>query len=152
SAAHQDQTPKRRINAAGRTGNNSSRATNRNCKSISSRVSAKGLLRSGAVHSAVPGKIEDELAALVTEVPPGNDWLHEIKYAGYRLIATIVNGKVTLRTRRQQDWTHRYHDIADAAAELPVSSSILDGELVALKPSGVSSFQELQNAGRPGSD
>ena len=56
-----------------------------------------------------------------------------------------------LITRRQQDWTHRYESIAQEASKLSVTSAILDGELVALLPSGISSFQALQNAGRNGS-
>src|SRR4029079_11756152 len=70
----------------------------------------------------------------------------------YRLICKIRRGKSTLITRRQQDWTHRYKPIATAASNLPVDSAVLDGELVALLPSGISSFQALQNAGKLGSD
>src|SRR5207237_1524 len=51
-----------------------------------------------------------------------------------------------------QDWTHRYKSIATAASKLPVDSAVFDGELVALLPTGISSFQALQNAGKLGSD
>jgi bifunctional non-homologous end joining protein LigD len=95
--------------------------------------------------------IEVQLAVLVERVPAGSEWLHEIKFDGYRLVCQVEGGKVKLMTRRHQDWTHRYPTIQEAAAKLKVRSVILDGELVALLPSGLSSFQGLQNAGRPGS-
>lgn len=106
----------------------------------------------GATKAPLPESIDVELATLDERVPTGAQWLHEIKFDGYRLVCKIRRGKVSLITRRHQDWTHRYHTIAQAAAELPVDSAVLDGELVALLPTGVSSFQALQNAGKPGSE
>jgi bifunctional non-homologous end joining protein LigD len=112
----------------------------------------KKALPEGASKAPLPGVIDVELATLQAEVPQGRQWLHEIKLDGYRLICRIQRGKVSLITRRHQDWTHRYRTIAAAAAKLPVDTAILDGELVALLPSGVSSFQALQNAGKIGSE
>jgi bifunctional non-homologous end joining protein LigD len=106
----------------------------------------------GAVNAPLPKDVEVELATLESHAPQGQQWLHEIKFDGYRLLARIDRGHVKLITRRHQDWTHRYPSVAEAAASLPVKSALLDGELVALLPSGVSSFQSLQNATRPGSD
>src|SRR5262245_29879283 len=106
----------------------------------------------GGIKTAMPESIDVELATLEADVPQGRQWLHEIKFDGYRMICKIRRGKATLITRRDQDWTHRYKSIAAAASKLPVDSAIVDGELVALLPSGVSSFQALQNAGRLGSD
>ena len=100
----------------------------------------------------MPDRQEVQLATFSEEVPSGPGWLHEIKLDGYRLLCRIENGRARLFTRRQLDWTHRYQRIASAAAELPVNAALIDGELVALLPSGVSSFQALQNAGKPGSD
>ncbi|WP_254508468.1 DNA ligase D [Anatilimnocola floriformis] len=93
-----------------------------------------------------PAPIEPQLARLATQVPTGEEWLHEIKYDGYRLIATMHNGEVKLYTRNQLDWTHRFGPIATAAAELPVGAALLDGEVVALDENGVSNFQALQNS------
>jgi bifunctional non-homologous end joining protein LigD len=104
------------------------------------------------VKTPLPETIDVELATLESRVPEGAEWLHEIKFDGYRLICKVTRGKTTLVTRRHQDWTHRYRSIAAAAAELPVKSVVLDGELVAQLPSGVSNFQALQNAGKLGSD
>src|SRR5262245_7721434 len=118
-----------------------------------SKRSAKGRsVPAGAKKAPMPDSVDLQLATLEARVPEGRQWLHEIKLDGYRLICRINRGKAKLITRRRQDWTHRYRTIAQAAARLPVDTAILDGELVALLPTGVSSFQALQNAGKPGRD
>ncbi|HEY4312781.1 MAG TPA: non-homologous end-joining DNA ligase [Pirellulales bacterium] len=94
----------------------------------------------------MPAAVEPELALLVSEAPHTADWLHEIKFDGYRLLCHVTSGKARLMTRRQLDWTARFPSIAQAAAKLPVKSVILDGEAVVLEPNGVSSFQALQSA------
>jgi bifunctional non-homologous end joining protein LigD len=55
-----------------------------------------------------PSWIRPQLAQLVTEAPSGREWLHEIKYDGYRLLARLDHGKVTLLTRKRLDWTRKY--------------------------------------------
>jgi bifunctional non-homologous end joining protein LigD len=126
--------------------------SNGRARSRRKRTTKKRSPPAGASKASMPADIDVELAILEADVPAGNQWLHEIKFDGYRLIARIADGKVQLITRRHQDWTHRYRSIAEAAGALPVESAILDGELVVLLPTGVSSFQALQNAGKAGSD
>lgn len=104
--------------------------------------------RAAAFRLPILKDINVQLAMLVELVPDGSEWLHEIKFDGYRLLCQVQHGKVRLMTRRHQDWTHRYPSIQRAADKLPIKSAILDGELVALLPSGLSSFQALQNASR----
>src|SRR5260221_353856 len=53
----------------------------------------------GARKRVMPEKIAPQLATLVEEAPDGPEWLHEIKYDGYRLLAWIEDGKVRLITR-----------------------------------------------------
>ena len=84
------------------------------------------------------------LASAVERPPPGSDWLHEIKFDGYRMAATLNRGTVRLTTRNQLDWTERFPAIAAALAELPLDSAILDGEIVALAKDGRSDFSTLQ--------
>ncbi len=127
-------------------------AKNGQSRSRRKRTAKKRPPPAGAKKSSMPANIDIELATLEAEVPRGDHWLHEIKFDGYRIIARLTSGKVKLITRRHQDWTHRYKAIAQAVQALPAESAILDGELVALLPSGVSSFQALQNAGKAGSD
>jgi len=100
----------------------------------------------GARKASLPARLEPELATLVDEAPGGSDWLHEIKFDGYRALCRIDAGKARLFTRRGNDWTAAFGSIAAAAVRLPVRSAWLDGEVVVLGKNGVSSFGELQNA------
>ncbi len=94
----------------------------------------------------LPETLEPELATLVRQVPTGAQWLHEIKYDGYRALCRIENGTAHIFTRNGLDWTGRFGPIAEAASKLPVRSAFLDGEIVVLGPSGATSFQALQTA------
>lgn len=86
-----------------------------------------------------------QLAQLVREAPAGDEWIHEIKYDGYRIGCRIRNGKVTLISRNGNDWTPSFPEIAKAAAALPTKDALLDGEVAVLRPDGRTSFQDLQN-------
>ncbi|QPC89883.1 DNA ligase D [Mesorhizobium sp. INR15] len=89
--------------------------------------------------------IEPQLATLEREAPPGKDWLHEVKFDGYRLQAQIAGTEVRLLTRTGLDWTEKFGgDIVAELAALKCGDAILDGEVVVLADSGVSSFSLLQ--------
>jgi len=72
--------------------------------------------------------------------PDGPEWLHEIKFDGYRMHARIDRGDVRLLTRTGLDWTHKYPAIAGAVASLPAKQAYLDGELCGVGPDGITSF------------
>lgn len=99
-----------------------------------------------AVKAALPKKVTPQLATLADAAPQGDQWLHEIKLDGYRLLCRIDRGEVSLVTRNGLDWTGRFPEIAKAAEDMPVRQALLDGEVVALLSGGVSSFQSLQEA------
>lgn len=99
-----------------------------------------------------PPEVTPQLATLATEVPAGEQWLHEIKWDGYRFLAEKHAGQVRLWTRQRKDWTKKFPAIAEAVARLPVDSFLLDGELVALDSHGRSDFQQLQNVLRRGKE
>ena len=101
---------------------------------------------SGARKVKLPAFYQPQLATLVDSVPQGNDWLHEIKFDGYRILCRVDEGSVSLLTREAHDWTARFDAVAGAAKALPVRQAFLDGEIVALKKDGTSDFQLLQNA------
>ena len=101
---------------------------------------------SGAKKSELPKFIQPQLATLVDSVPSGDEWLHEVKFDGYRILCRIDAGRISLLTREAQDWTSRFPSIANAAKELPVRQALLDGEVVALEEDGTSNFQLLQNS------
>jgi bifunctional non-homologous end joining protein LigD len=98
----------------------------------------------GAKKSILPVFVEPALAEERDGPPQGKGWLHEIKHDGYRMQARLDGGKVQLRTRTGLDWTKRFPTIAKALAQLPVSSALLDGEIVAQEDSGISTFTALQ--------
>jgi bifunctional non-homologous end joining protein LigD len=100
----------------------------------------------GARKAAFPAKaFTPEMATLVDEVPADGEWIHEIKYDGYRLLVLLRKGGVRLITRNGKDWTDRFPDAARALASLPADTAVLDGELVVLTRRGTTSFQALQN-------
>lgn len=94
----------------------------------------------------LPEFVAPQLATLVSEAPRGEEWVHEIKLDGYRVLAATAGGEARLMTRKGLDWTDRFSAVAAAVAELPVESALLDGEVVALDADGRSSFQALQQA------
>jgi bifunctional non-homologous end joining protein LigD len=100
----------------------------------------------GARRAALPRTLRPELATLVEAAPQGDDWLHEIKLDGYRVLCRIAHGRARLFTRRGNDWTSTFTPIARAAAALPARTAWLDGEVVVLGRNGVSSFGALQQA------
>jgi len=84
-----------------------------------------------------------QLATLADHVPAGGDYLHETKYDGYRILLAVGGGEARTYTRSGQDWSDRFHVIADAGRKLP-GSALIDGELVALDAEGRPNFQALQ--------
>ncbi len=108
------------------------------------RAGARKRSASGGLLRPPPAQIGLQLARLVNEAPPGREWLHEVKYDGYRLLIWRSGDLVRITSRGSQDWTRRLPATAGAVARLPCSNCVLDAELVALDPNGVSSFGKLQ--------
>lgn len=100
----------------------------------------------GARKTVMPEFVSPQLATLVKEAPRGNQWLHELKFDGYRLLCHIDRGHVRLWTRNRKDWTDKFPSVAKVLQSLKVHSAILDAEVVAMDSSGRSSFQMLQQA------
>jgi bifunctional non-homologous end joining protein LigD len=106
---------------------------------------ARALALPGAVVGDLSTPFRPQLATLRATPPTGDDWLHEIKWDGYRLVAELRGGVVRLRTRNGLDWTDRFPALARALALLGVDA-VIDGELVALDARGRSDFPRLQRA------
>jgi len=106
--------------------------------------SKQKVAKPAARHSALPAFIEPCLATLVDKAPDGDNWIHEIKFDGYRIQARLDNGKVKLLTRRGLDWTKKFPTIVEAISKLPARAALIDGELVSEGADGVSSFSLLQ--------
>jgi bifunctional non-homologous end joining protein LigD len=99
----------------------------------------------------LPKFIEPMLSTAVEKAPSSADWVHEVKYDGYRVQVRIENGKVKLLTRKGLDWTERFTGVADAVAQLPVKSALIDAEVVVQTDAGVASFTALVDALKTGS-
>jgi bifunctional non-homologous end joining protein LigD len=123
-------------------------------RSAQTKSAAKASMPVGAKRSADPALstrrghppnfVPPSLAALHGAAPDGAEWMHEIKFDGYRIEARLDRGKVRLLTRKQLDWTHRFERIAEAIAALSAQTALLDGELVVEDEKGHSSFSLLQ--------
>lgn len=93
-----------------------------------------------------PQLIKPQLATLTARAPDGDEWLHEVKFDGYRILAFIDQGKVILKSRTNKDWTSELMTIHDALHPFLSNTVVFDGEAVLLDAQGKSSFQLLQNA------
>src|SRR6516225_5947580 len=102
--------------------------------------------RSNSIARGLPQWIGPQLTVLVDEAPDGPQWLHEIKFDGYRMHARLDRGAVRLLTRTGLDWTHKYPAIAAAVSSLAARQAYLDGELCGIGPDGTTSFSLIQNA------
>jgi bifunctional non-homologous end joining protein LigD len=104
----------------------------------------------GPIPGARPGRLPDfvspQLATLVASPPTADEWLHEMKFDGYRILCRIEKGRATLWSRNARDWTGQFPAIAAVVARLPARQAFLDGEIAMLLPNGTTSFQALQNA------
>ena len=94
----------------------------------------------------LPLSLSPQLATLVSEVPPGDDWLYEIKFDGYRLLTRIDGDDVRCFTRNGHDWSHRMPHLVKAIRALNIGWGWLDGEIVVAGKDGRPDFQALQNA------
>ena len=91
-----------------------------------------------------------QLAQLVSKPPSGKEWIHEVKFDGYRIQSHVHDGRVKMFTRNGHDWTKKYPALAKALAEGSATSAVFDGEVVWQDEEGRSSFQKLQNAIKDG--
>ncbi|HEX3753579.1 MAG TPA: DNA ligase D, partial [Rhizomicrobium sp.] len=98
----------------------------------------------GRMVSAMPRFVEPQLCELVERPPPGDTYVHEIKFDGYRMQLHVEDGKAKLYTRKGLDWTEKFAATARAAQALP--DAMIDGEAVALDHNGTPDFAALQAA------
>jgi bifunctional non-homologous end joining protein LigD len=106
------------------------------------RTKAKGL--------ALPRFRPPQLATPVEDAPDGPDWLHEVKYDGYRTLVAANGSEVRCYTRTGQDWTDKFRTIADAFRAMDLAGALVDGELVAFAPDGRTDFSTLQKTLKDG--
>ncbi|MBV8820558.1 MAG: ATP-dependent DNA ligase, partial [Acidobacteriaceae bacterium] len=86
---------------------------------------------------------QPELCRVQEQPPDGDDWLHEVKWDGYRIVSTVVGGKVKLWSRNAIEWTAKVPELTKAVAALKLKSAQLDGEMIVLRK-GRDDFNALQ--------
>jgi ATP-dependent DNA ligase len=89
-----------------------------------------------------------QLASPVDQPPEGGQWIHEIKYDGYRCQVLLEPGRIRVLTRNGYDWTDRYPSIVRAASKIRCQSANIDGEAIVQDGDGASDFDSLNSAMR----
>lgn len=100
----------------------------------------------GARKAPMPEFLLPQLATLVEKPPFGDEWLHELKFDGYRMLCYLSRGKARFLSRNGKDWTEKFPNVSAALKTFPVTTAILDGEIVIQDKAGRSSFQALQQS------
>ncbi|MRX08783.1 DNA ligase D [Pseudoduganella sp. FT25W] len=100
-----------------------------------------------APKSALPETLSPQLATLV-DTPPASaeDWLFEVKFDGYRLLARVDGKDIRLITRNGNDWTHKLQPLHAALTKMKLPTGWYDGEIVVHDDNGRPDFGLLQNA------
>ncbi|EQA98011.1 DNA ligase D [Sphingobium baderi] len=94
--------------------------------------------------ASLPRFSPPQLATLVDSVPTGNDWLHEIKFDGYRALIAAAGKQVKVFTRSGLDWSDKFIPLTRGIAALDLPPALIDGEIVAFGADGNPSFSALQ--------
>ncbi len=123
-----------------------SRAAHRDAGSVAGSGALDPGAATGSRRSEQPNTVRPMLAKAIEHAPDGDDWIHEIKHDGYRLLAMLERGRVRLRTRNGHDWTDRFDPVVRALERLSIRRAVLDGEVVILDEQGISNFHALQDA------
>lgn len=89
-------------------------------------------------------KCSPQLAVLSSQIPKGKEWVYEIKYDGYRMMAFVENKKVEILSRNNKDYTKKFDQIASSLKKIDESSFVVDGEVVSFDEKGRSDFGLLQ--------
>ena len=92
----------------------------------------------------MPAFVAPQLCRLVQTPPSGANWVHEVKFDGYRVQMRVQDGRARLRTRKGLDWTAKFPEIAKDGSALP--DCLIDGEICALNKDGAADFGALQLA------
>ncbi len=103
-----------------------------------------------ARRASQPAKLKPAEPSPADGVPEGDDWLHEIKLEGRRLVCLLTPDDVHLVDGNGEDWTDRLRELAEAAARLPARQAILDGMLTVMNARGASDAGALGEALRSG--
>jgi hypothetical protein len=94
--------------------------------------------------SSLVGFVEPCLPSPAKVPPSGQDWIHEIKHDGFRIMARRDAAGVRLITRNGNDFTKRFPLVVAAVAALPGRSCLIDGEAIACDDNGLADFELIR--------
>jgi ATP-dependent DNA ligase len=94
----------------------------------------------------LPTFIEPQLSKLVEHAPTGPNWVHEIKFDGYRMAARIERGRVKLLTRSGLDWSEKYPETVQALSKLSLETAYIEGELRRMEAEESAAKRGTENA------
>jgi bifunctional non-homologous end joining protein LigD len=106
----------------------------------------------GATPAKRPKRLHPQLAASSSRLPTAGDWLYEVKFDGYRILAFLGKDGCRFISRNGNDWSARFPRLCRALRDKGRHEAIIDGEVVSLRSDGTSDFQALQSAFRSKSD
>jgi bifunctional non-homologous end joining protein LigD len=104
----------------------------------------------GSAENAPAAFVAPSLATLAASPPQGTDWVHEIKYDGYRVQMHVRDGSAVLLTRNGLDWTTKFGKVGAEVRYLDLRAAIIDGEAIVQNDLGVSDFDALQREFKKG--
>src|SRR5881394_3687124 len=100
----------------------------------------------GATKASLPSFVSPQLATLVKVPPAGTQWLHELKFDGYRMLCRVHGKRIKFYSRNGLDWSSKFQNVVDALQKLDIRTALFDGEIVIVDARGRSSFQQLQRS------
>ena len=107
----------------------------------------KSAMPAEAVKAPMPATLSPELATLVDKPPTTPaEWIFEIKFDGYRMLARIEGKVIKLFTRNGNDWTHKLGSLHKALLKAKLPDGWYDGEIVVHDDKGRPNFGMLQLA------
>ncbi|MBB4640544.1 DNA ligase D [Rhizorhapis suberifaciens] len=128
--------------------------TGRTMQEIAANVKAASPIKASTKGKRSAGKLPKfrapQLATLVDHVPPGNHWLHELKYDGYRCLLAIGGGEARAYTRSGLDWSDKFLEIVTAAKGTDAGTALIDGEIIWMNAEGKPDFSGLQSSLKQG--
>ncbi|MBV9008037.1 MAG: hypothetical protein JO354_02565 [Verrucomicrobia bacterium] len=101
---------------------------------------------------AKPHFVKPMKATAVDRLPEGDEWIYEIKWDGYRVIAMKHGDEVRLLSLKEKNLTSDFATVAEAINGIAADTAVIDGEVVAVNAQGCPSFQALQNRASAGRD
>ncbi len=98
----------------------------------------------GAVPAPIPGFFTPMSASMADGVPRGDKWMFEVKWDGVRGLLYIDNGELIIYTRTNNRCELQYPELQVVPHYIDAEQAIIDGEIVALDPRGISKFELIQ--------